>query len=74
MSLSYFEHVYKELFHVPVTKDIIKSRISYARYLLRSTDNSIQDIARYCGYENIEQVNRQFKATVGYTPTMFRSR
>lgn len=74
MSLSYFEHVYKELFHVPVTKDIIKSRISYARYLLRSTDNSIQDIARYCGYENIEHFNRQFKATVGYTPTMFRSR
>ncbi|MCR5769844.1 MAG: AraC family transcriptional regulator [Butyrivibrio sp.] len=73
MSLSYFEHVYKELFQVPVTKDIIKSRITYAKYLLRSTDNSIQDIARYCGYENIEHFNRQFKATVGYTPTSFRS-
>lgn len=73
MSLSYFEHVYKELFHVPVTKDIIKSRINYARYLLRSTNKSIQDIASFCGYENIEHFNRQFKATVGYTPTKFRS-
>ena len=74
MSLSYFEHVYKELFHVPVTKDIIKARIGYARYLLRSSGNSVQDIASYCGYENIEHFNRQFKATVGCTPTQFRNR
>lgn len=73
MSLSYFEHVYKALFQVPVTKDIIKSRIGYAKYLLRSTNNSIMNIANYCGYENIEHFNRQFKATVGYTPTQFRS-
>ena len=73
MSLSYFEHVYKELFHVPVSKDIIKSRTNYARYLLRSTNNTIQDIAQYCGYENVEHFNRQFKATVGYTPTQFRN-
>jgi AraC-like DNA-binding protein len=57
-----------------VTKDIIKARIGYARYLLRSSGNSVQDIASYCGYENIEHFNRQFKATVGCTPTQFRNR
>ncbi|MCR4901816.1 MAG: AraC family transcriptional regulator [Butyrivibrio sp.] len=73
MSVSYFEHVYKELFEVPVTRDIIKSRITYARYLLHSTNRSIQDIAQFCGYENVEHFTRQFKKITGFTPSQYRN-
>jgi AraC-like DNA-binding protein len=73
MSVSYFEHIYKELFDVPVTKDIIKSRITYARYLLQTTSRSIQDIAQFCGYENVEHFIRQFKSSTGFTPSQFRN-
>lgn len=72
MSVSYFEHVYKELFGVPITKDIIKSRITYARFLLHSSNRSIQEIAEFCGYENVEHFTRQFKKTTGFTPSQYR--
>ncbi len=72
LSISYFEHIYKELFGVPVSQDIIKSRITYARYLLRSTNNSVQQIAISCGYDNIEHFTRQFRKITGFTPTEFK--
>ncbi len=69
MSVSYFQHVYKALFGVPVTKDLIISRIEYAAYLLRNRNAGIAEIATACGYETIEHFNRQFKKLKGCSPT-----
>ncbi|MCR4793203.1 MAG: AraC family transcriptional regulator [Lachnospiraceae bacterium] len=69
MSVSYFQHVYKALFGVPVTKDLIISRIEYATYLLRNRNAGIAEIAAVCGYESIEHFNRQFKKLKGCSPT-----
>ncbi len=72
ISTSYFQHIYKQLFEVPVMQDIIKSRIEYACHLLHSDYDSITDIASKCGYENKEHFTRQFKETIGVTPNQYR--
>ena len=69
MSVSYFQHIYKALYGVPVTRDLIIARIEYAIYLLRSRNLSIAEAASVCGYETIEHFNRQFKKEKGCSPT-----
>lgn len=61
ISTSYFQHIYKKLFGVPVNQDIIKGRIENAARLLHGTDASVSEIAEQCGYENLEHFSRQFK-------------
>jgi AraC family transcriptional regulator of arabinose operon len=68
MSISYFQHVYKALYGVPVTKDLIISRIEYASYLLLNQNRSIAETAAICGYDSIEHFNRQFKRLKGCSP------
>ena len=72
LSVSYFQHIYKKLYDVPVSKDIIQSRIDYAGNLLLSSFDSVGDIARRCGYESLEHFSRQFKEITGYTPKQYR--
>ncbi len=72
ISTSYFQHIYKQLFGVSIMRDIIESRIEFARHLLQNNYDSITDIASRCGYENKEHFTRQFKDVTGYTPKQFR--
>lgn len=72
LSTSYFQHIYKQLFGVPVMNDIIKSRIEYACYMLASNTETISEVAFRCGYENKEHFTRQFKEITGYTPKQYR--
>lgn len=72
LSVSYFQHIYKELFGVSVTHDMIHSRIEKACQLLHTTRNSISDIAYECGYENKEHFSRQFKEIIGCSPKDYR--
>lgn len=74
LSVSYFQHIYKELFGVPVTQDIIRSRIERACYLLTMTPDSVTHIAESCGYENVEHFNRQFKEITGFSPNQYRKK
>lgn len=72
LSVSYFQHIYKELFGVSVIQDIIRSRIERACYLLTVTPDSIAQVAETCGYENVEHFIRQFKEVTGFTPNKYR--
>ena len=74
LSVSYFQHIYKELFGVPVIQDIIRGRIERACYLLTVTPDSIAHIAESCGYENVEHFNRQFKEITGFSPNQYRKK
>lgn len=73
LSTSYFQHIYKKLYGVPVTHDLIQSRIDYACTLLLSNYDSIIDISRRCGYESPEHFTRQFKSVTGMSPRKYRS-
>ena len=72
ISTSYFQHIYKKLFGVPVNQDIIKGRIENAARLLHGTDSSVSEIAEQCGYENLEHFSRQFKKIKGVSPQKYR--
>lgn len=50
LSESYFQHIYKELFGVPVMADVISARLEHAKYLLRSGSFSVAEVAERCGY------------------------
>ncbi len=73
LSVSYFQHIYKELFGVSVIQDIIRSRIEKACHLLSIDQTSISAIAEICGYENVEHFSRQFKEITGFTPSQYKS-
>lgn len=73
ISVSYAQHLYKELFGNSIQQDIIRARIDYAAHLLNGTKFSITEIARQCGYENVEHFSRQFKKQKGCSPRNYRS-
>ncbi len=72
ISLSHFQHLYKQFFGVSFQQDSISMRINYAKDLLETTDLSMDIISEQCGYKNTVHFYRQFKATVGQTPANYR--
>jgi len=74
MSKSYFQHIYKELFHCSVMHDMINARLEHAKYLLDHSEHSITHIASLCGYENDTHFMRQFKKFVGVSPRRYKFR
>lgn len=72
MSASYLHHTYKDTFNTTIGQDIIKGKINYAEQLLQLTADSITEIARQCGYDNLEHFSRQFKKVKGVSPQKYR--
>ena len=72
MSESYFMHLYKKFFGVSVVSDIINARIEHGKFLLSATDMTVNAVAYECGYKNDVQFMRQFKTSVGMTPSEYR--
>lgn len=74
MSRSYFQHIYSELFGVSCMADVINSKIEKAKEILAETSCTVSQVASMCGYESEEHFMRQFKKTVGVTPTRYRKK
>lgn len=74
ISLSHYEHLYKQFFSVSFKQDLIGMRIDYAKELLQNTDFSVEHIARTCGYNSEVHFYRQFQSQTGITPREFRNR
>lgn len=72
LSPSYFQSIYKKMFGRSCMNDIIFARIEKAKTLLMSTELSIYEIARMCGYENDSHFARQFKKFAYVTASEFR--
>ena len=72
MSRSYFQHIYKEFFGVSCMSDVISGKIEKAKEILSETACTVSQVAAMCGYDNEEHFMRQFKKTVGLTPTAYR--
>ncbi|BDD10688.1 AraC family transcriptional regulator [Fulvitalea axinellae] len=49
-------------------------RVGHACKLLKSNKHNVSEICYECGFNNISNFNRQFKAITGYTPTEFKRR
>lgn len=71
ISFSYFQHLYKELFHVPFKTDLLNMRIEYAKGLILNTNLKLEQIAQMSGYSNEIHFYRQFRKKTGMTPKEF---
>ena len=72
LSLSYFQHLYKQFFGKSVYHDIIEARMNQAAHLLIHTEYTIGEIAQLCGYDNLEHFSRLFKKHKGASPRNYR--
>lgn len=72
LSVSYFQHLYKNFFGCPFQKDIINARLEQAKFYLPNSSMSIRNLSEFCGYENELHFMRQFKKFEGMTPSEFR--
>ena len=72
VSVSYFQHLYKEMFGIPFRKDVILARLSSSCFYLKETDMDITSVASFCGYESDLHFMRQFKKFQGMTPSQYR--
>ncbi len=72
LSVSHFEHLYKQYFSSSYLNDLIRSRIKRSCMLLNTTDWTIARIAKEVGYENEPFFFRQFKRLMGISPNAYR--
>ncbi len=73
LSLDRFERLVKRVFCLTPRELLIKTRIEAASKLLLDGDRSVADIAYACGYCDHSAFTRQFKATVGVAPAVYRT-
>ena len=72
LSISHFQHLYKQFFDTTCIQDIIRARIKYAQLYLCISEMSISSLAAFCGYDNELHFMRQFKKGTGMTPSQYR--
>lgn len=72
MSVAQIERYFDKIFHLTPRQMLLKTRLDAASELLASELN-ITDIATRCGYTDHSAFTRQFKATVGLTPSQYRA-
>lgn len=73
LSESHFYLLYKKIYGITPTADLIKAKIDSARNTLRFQNTPIGEIAANLGYQNTTHFIRQFKNAVGVSPTAYRN-
>lgn len=53
-------------------RNIVKSLIDYAKYLLVNTTKPLENIAKSCGWADLESFTEFFQKEVGVTPHRYR--
>ena len=65
LSVSYFQHLYREVFGISCIRDVIEARMERAKFLLETTDLAVWMLAEVCGYESELHFMRQFRQREG---------
>lgn len=73
MSPSAFSHFFKKRTQRSFTEYLSELRIGAAARLLIDSEKNIAEICYECGFNNISNFNRTFKAQKGCTPSEFRT-
>ncbi len=71
LSNSYFHRIYLNAFGVSCAHDIRQSKLEHAKFLLLHTTDTLQEIARKCGYD-YSHFMRAFRKQYHMTPTEYR--
>lgn len=73
-SLSSFKKRFKSLFGTTPHDWVIKERLKYAKFLLRSSSDSIDAISKECFFQNASHFAKAFKKMYAMSPTQYRSK
>ena len=63
----------KKYFHENFSDYLWNMRMERAKFLLRNTQDSVEDICVAVGYENVSSFRRKFKKELGLTPSQYRN-
>lgn len=72
ISKYYLSREYKKIYGRTIFQHIITCRINYGKYLLRFSDNSVEEIAHLCGFNDQSYFVRQFKKAEDLTCFAYR--
>lgn len=70
---SYFSSIFSSEFRVTFSEYLTSLRINYAKRLLRSTDEGIEQIGKRCGFCSPSTFLQAFKKSEGKTPSAYRA-
>ena len=73
-SSSYFSHLFAEETGLSPYQFVVKSRIEYAQQLLKTTRQTVQEIAFQCGFNSAANFCYTFRKLVGTSPHEYRRR
>lgn len=74
LSVSYFQHLYKEFFSTSPQNDLIHARLELAKFYLIHSNMNMYALSSFCGYNNEIHFMRQFKKFIGLTPSEYRQK
>lgn len=74
ISKYYLSREYKKIYGKTIFRHIINCRINYGKHLLRFSDNSVEEIAHLCGFNDQSYFVRQFKKTENLTCFAYRKK
>ena len=63
---------FKKAYGITIAKYVMQKRISNAKWLLRFSDKTLEEISNACGFYDTCYFNKQFKAIEGTTPFKYR--
>lgn len=71
-SASYFSHLFAEETGISPYQFVVKSRVEQAQQLLKTTRQTVQDIAFQCGFNSAANFCYTFRKLVGTSPHEYR--
>jgi AraC-like DNA-binding protein len=69
----YLTRIYKQKFGTSINNYISQKRITYAKQLLRFTDNTVENIGIECGISDVHYFSKVFKKIEGVAPSEYRA-
>lgn len=70
-SVSRFCALYKRAYGISPMDDLIRYRISHARYILLSGEHNVSETAALCGFSSLHYFSSAFKKFTGCSPSSF---
>ena len=72
LSPSYLSHAFRDWTGYSPKQYLVLCRLSFARELLLTTEQSVAQIAAQCGFGDVNNFIRTFRKQVGCTPAVYR--
>ena len=73
MSQTYFRRLFRDFYGISPKQYILAARMRWAKTMLKNTDDSITEIAKNCGFDNVYYFSRAFRIQQGVSPSEYRN-